>query len=240
MRAEHSLASSEARSAGNQIEFRSLSQSLTSQEFTRLDKNLNNVCWHKSCWSNRLCWGRLWARRTEKLGIHSNLFSWGYFYATCQLCGSFRQIIPMLYILCHYTFKGNLICILILSRKKGELGLKPSFTDLLIFLVDFEFQKFLWRTFIFLTKRLLATLSSWFSPTLSTPAPHIWVMSRYHQLSVTWWHLSTVSAPAPGHPRPGAPDPHLPDGQRVHNPRCGRGEDRHFCAQYRQGWSINT
>jgi len=29
---------------------------------------------------------------------------------------------------------GNLICILILSRKKGELGLKPSFTDLLIFL----------------------------------------------------------------------------------------------------------
>ena len=44
MRAEHSLASSEARSAGNQIEFRSLSQSLTSQEFTRLDKNLNNVC----------------------------------------------------------------------------------------------------------------------------------------------------------------------------------------------------
>ena len=55
MRAEHSLASSEARSAGNQIEFRSLSQSLTSEEFTRLDKNLNNVCGHKSCWSNRLC-----------------------------------------------------------------------------------------------------------------------------------------------------------------------------------------
>ena len=55
MKAEHSLASSEARSAGNQIEFRSLSQSLTSQEFTRLDKNLNNVCGHKSCWSNRLC-----------------------------------------------------------------------------------------------------------------------------------------------------------------------------------------
>merc|ERR1719232_276779 len=29
---------------------------------------------------------------------------------------------------------GNITCILILSRKKGELGLKPSFTDLLIFL----------------------------------------------------------------------------------------------------------
>ena len=36
-------------------------------------------------------------------------------------------------------FPGNIICILVLTKKKKELGLKPSFTHLLILLVSFIF-----------------------------------------------------------------------------------------------------
>ena len=35
---------------------------------------------------------------------------------------------------------GNIVCIILLTWKKKELGLKPSFTDLLIFLVTQTFE----------------------------------------------------------------------------------------------------
>ena len=35
-----------------------------------------------------------------------------------------------------FDYLGNLICILVLTKKKQDLGLKPSFTNLLILLVS--------------------------------------------------------------------------------------------------------
>ena len=68
---------------------------------------------------------------------------------------------------------GNIICILVLSRKKTEIGLKPSFTDLLIFLVSCEWVGLLPVSLSCLTNwwRRWATPCSWCSPTWSTPAP---------------------------------------------------------------------